>query len=74
MFSDETAIENEMTIREVVDNIGKNALRVDEHGEIRVGVLTGVRVSVKNEMRGLQVETNGETVLWAENWQNTVFV
>lgn len=74
MFGNETAIENEMTIRELVDNIGKNALGVDEHGEIRVGVLTGVRVSVKNEMRGLQVETNGETVLWAENWQSTVFV
>ena len=74
MFDNETAVENEMTIRELVDNIGKNALGVDEHVGIRVGVLTGVRVSVKNEMRGLQVETNGETVLWAENWQNTVFV
>lgn len=73
MFDNETAIENEM-ITELVDNIGKNALGVDEHGEIRVGVLTGVRVNVKNEMRGLQVEANGETVLWTENWQNTVFI
>lgn len=66
---------SELTLRELVDGIGKQIITQDTEGMIHIGTLKTVNCQSNGySINSITVEQNGVENTWQNQWMNSVFV